>query len=240
MSLPLDGERLMPDEQFGTRDWRDHIARYLLACSFAPGRAVLDIACGEGYGSQMLHEAGGRVTGADISPRVVEHARNRYAPPGLRLGGRESEPSAPAFFQADIRDLPWAWNERFEMVVCFETIEHVAEWEPALASLSRVRAPGGFLVISTPNKGVYGAGNPYHRREVTTQQFEAELGEHFDWVKVLRQVEMPSSLLIADREPGRATYEFDGIVNLARPVPEMYAVAVCGDGPIDVPSIALA
>jgi len=243
MSLPLDGERLIPDAQKGSRDYRDHLTRYTLASSLvgrrsptsgAPLQVVLDIACGEGYGSAMLHNAGGDVWGADISPRVVEYAKDRYG----SMPENHSRCAAPAFFVADVVDLPWGWNDRFDLIACFETIEHVADWERALASLGRVRAPGGFLVISTPNRGVYGAGNPYHVREETTDEFMGLLEARFPSVQLLRQVEMPTSLLVEDASAG--SVQRGWIVLEDQLPPEMYAVAVCGDEPIKLPAVAMA
>jgi len=122
------------------------------------GREVLDVACGAGYGSALLARRAAKVTGADISPAAIEHARSRYV-----------DIANLVFRQADCAALPFA-DASFDVVVSFETLEHIAAQEAFLDEVERVLRPGGFVVLSCPNKIEYtdkrGAVNEFHVREL--------------------------------------------------------------------------
>src|SRR2546426_8872802 len=108
--LEATGERLLPDQQRGELVHAEHLARYRFATQFARRRRVLDAASGEGYGTAMLAAAGaGAAVGVELDPDVVAHAREKY---GLE------------FVQGDVCDLPFD-ESSFDLVVSFETIEHV-------------------------------------------------------------------------------------------------------------------
>ena len=71
MSLEFTGEFLVPGQSPAHLE-QDHLERYRFARGFADGRRVLDIACGAGYGSQMLAEAGAEtVTGVDLNQDII-------------------------------------------------------------------------------------------------------------------------------------------------------------------------
>ncbi|MDP1850210.1 MAG: class I SAM-dependent methyltransferase, partial [Solirubrobacteraceae bacterium] len=123
--LEATGERLIPEAYAGSVVLAEHLARYRLAARLAPGRDVLDAACGEGYGSAMLAAAGAAsVVGIDIDAATVAHARERHG-----IDAR----------QGDVGRLPFD-DATFGLVVSFETIEHVAEPERALDEFRRVLA----------------------------------------------------------------------------------------------------
>ena len=125
--LTATGERLIPELQQGELVHAEHLARYRLAARFARDRRVLDAACGEGYGAGILAAAGAKsVTGVDIDPVTVAHARQRY---GLQ------------FERADIAELPYP-DDGFDLVVSFETIEHVRDAARVLEEYRRVLSDG--------------------------------------------------------------------------------------------------
>ncbi len=142
-----------------------HLARYRWAADRASGLRVLDAACGTGYGSRILSEAGARHV---VSMDVSEGA------------------SGTAFVRADATQLP-AKNGAFDLYVSFETLEHVEEDRALLAEARRVLAPGGTFLCSTPNRDFLSPGltlndrprNPYHVREYSIAEFEALLGSVF-------------------------------------------------------------
>jgi SAM-dependent methyltransferase len=215
--LPDSGERLVPEASAGRIVLAEHLARYLLAARLVSDRRVLDAACGEGYGSAILQAAGARsVIGVDIDEETVEHARRRHG-----VDARV----------ADIAALPIA-DRDVEVVVSFETIEHVAEPERALDEFRRVLAPDGVLVISTPNPGEYLDDNPFHLRELSPQEFQAALEARFGVVRLLYQQNFLSSTIL-DAE---TLAHYDGAAPLALdarkvagvpPSRSLYLLAVC-------------
>lgn len=162
------GERMVP-EASGTGTFWEHIYRYRFATRYARGKRVLDVACGEGYGSAALMKAGAAsVIGVDVSPETCEHARQKYGV-DARVG--------------DARNLPLP-DDSVDLIVSFETIEHIPEPERFLDECARVLAPGGILVISTPNRDVFGQeeageGNPFHCSELDQSEFEGMLRTRF-------------------------------------------------------------
>lgn len=161
--LPFTGERFVP----GTKGeiWVEHWHRYHFAARWVPGRRVLDVACGEGYGSALLARTAAHVTGADLSAEAVEHARRRYAALA-NLG----------FVCAPCTRLPLD-DGSIDVAVSFETVEHIAEHEDFLDELARVLSPAGVLILSCPNKLEYsdkrGFANEFHVREL----YRGELGK---------------------------------------------------------------
>src|ERR1700694_2221819 len=113
--LPLDGERFVPGEMHGNIEF-EHRHRYLFASQLVSGKAVLDIACGEGYGSALLAKSARRVIGVDIAERAVEHAKQRYQAENLE------------FATGSCAAIPLG-DGAVDVVVSFETIEHHAEHE---------------------------------------------------------------------------------------------------------------
>lgn len=170
MELSFSGEYLVPGRSPAHLE-ADHLERYRFAVPYAAGRRVLDIACGAGYGAHMLATAGARqVRGVDLNPELVAHACARYTAPNL------------AFAAGDICD--WSEDRPFELIASFETIEHVPDHRAALANLRRLLAPGGVLLISSPNRPVTTPwarsqsdrpANPHHVREFTPAELHADL-----------------------------------------------------------------
>ncbi len=161
---PTD-ERMVPESAELTRFW-EHVYRYAFACRFVKGKRVLDIACGEGYGAAALQQAGSsHVVGVDISEAVCIHARGKY--------GIDARPGTA-------EQIPLG-DGSVDVIVSFETIEHVPNPGRFLDECVRVLATGGRLIISTPNKNIYGqtVPNPYHCSEMTEEEFATALRSRF-------------------------------------------------------------
>jgi SAM-dependent methyltransferase len=218
--LEATGERFVPDEQHGEVVHAEHLARYLVAAQLAPSRRVLDAACGEGYGSGLLGAVAKSVTGVDIDERTVSHARSRH--PG------------PEFVAADVSQLPFG-DASFDLVVCFETIEHVPDPEGVLDELRRVMAADGLLFVSTPNKHEYLVENEFHEREFFHEEFVALLEARFERVQVLLQHNWLTSAVLAPALAGEASGERPLEIELRKvagiePGAELYTLALCGSG----------
>ena len=237
--LAFTGERLVPGVP-GLEDlYFEHITRYLFAESFCRGRDVLDAGSGAGYGAHLLASRGARrVLGVDRASDAVLYARSRYDGPGV------------SFTVGDLLSLP-VQTASFDVVVCFEAIEHVPSPEQALAELARVLRPDGTLILSTPNREVFiggGSGNPFHTREFTTAEFRDLLRPHFPQVRLYAQRPVQGLALWPAEGVGRASVhrvplvpmDERGIQPPSPPLPTaetgLYLVAVCDratGGPLD-------
>ncbi|MDQ4021681.1 MAG: glycosyltransferase, partial [Actinomycetota bacterium] len=188
------GERCVP--------WADdlqvvyeHYHRYALASRFATGARVLDLGCGEGFGPALLASGARDVVGIDIDPRTVEHAAAHYPKDNLHFTtGSMIDPEL------------LAGAEPFDVITCFEALEHVEEQDILLAVVRRLLAPGGIFLTSTPDVTVYshqhGNDNPFHVRELTEAQFRALLGDSFGHIAILRQNVAVGSLITGPGQQG--------------------------------------
>jgi 2-polyprenyl-3-methyl-5-hydroxy-6-metoxy-1,4-benzoquinol methylase len=213
-------ERFVPETMGEELIAAEHLARYAWAAPLVAGARVLDAGCGTGYGAAMLAEAGAaEVVGVDVAEAVVEAARSRA---GARL----------AFSRADLVRLPFEAGS-FDVVTCFEVIEHVLDPVAVLAELARALAPDGVLAISSPNADRYPPGNPHHVREFTTSEFRALLAEQFAEVRLLAQHQWISSAVLAERdlEPGAVAVRTVKATG-RRLGSEAYTVALAGAGPL--------
>ena len=170
-ALPGDVERFVPGEK--GEIWIEHWHRYHFAARWAPGKRVLDVACGEGYGSALLARTASAVTGVDIASDAVERARSNYALANL------------AFECASCERLPFP-DASFDLAVSFETIEHIEAQAAFLDELARVLAPDGVLVLSSPNRAEYsdarGFHNPFHVKELYREELAKLVEERFPFV----------------------------------------------------------
>lgn len=227
--VEFDGERCTP--WVDTQILSAHMHRYLSTLELCKGKRVLDIACGEGYGSAMLIRNGAAsVTGVDIDADVVDRASRVYAAPGLE------------YKRGDIRQPLDLGDDAFDVIVCFETIEHIAEHEAFLAELDRVLAPAGVLVISTPDARSSDpeTPNPFHEKELTEEAFLSLIGARFEHVTTTYQgYHFGSVMTRADttgahqywNRQGFLDYTEDGGQTLRR-----YVIAVAShDMPVDIP-----
>ena len=153
----------------------EHIHRYQLATILSKGKDVLDIACGAGYGSWMIAQDAQRVYGVDVSDKVVAHATQRFKHDNL------------TFHQGFCAEIPLP-DACVDIVVSFETLEHIFEQDAFLDECRRVLRPDGILVISTPNLEIYNLGrnerNPFHVKELSRTEFETALTRVFKNVAI--------------------------------------------------------
>ncbi|MCL4813518.1 MAG: methyltransferase domain-containing protein [Vicinamibacteraceae bacterium] len=157
-----------------------HLDRYEFAATFASGRHVLDCACGTGYGSALLATRGpaASVIGIDLDEATVAYAVRHHSRGGVR------------FLVADAGRLDMLESGSVDLVVSFETIEHVPDDLAMLGELRRVLRPGGRLVVSTPNNWPVEI-SPFHVRTYDEAAFRAVLGGWFEVVAMYGQ--WPSS-----------------------------------------------
>ena len=138
--LNFTGEYFIPGKS-GERIEADHLERYRFACKFAKGKSVLDIACGVGYSGPLFIEAGAiNYYGVDINEKLIEYAKNNYSSEHIN------------YFVGNI--CTFTNNKMFDLITCYETIEHINSYETAIKNLYSLLNAGGNLLISSPNRTV--------------------------------------------------------------------------------------
>lgn len=179
MRKDYTGERFLPGECQGEIAI-EHYQRYQFASQLVKGKTVLDAACGEGYGSSLLSREAGCVIGLDLDGKTVERAKQKYG--NCKL----------SFQTGSIEKLPFA-DSFFDVVVSFETIEHVdAEIQKNfLCEIRRVMKENGILIMSTPNKAVYTdlvkGQNLFHVKEFYVNEYQEFLNGYFKEVEMFCQ-----------------------------------------------------
>ena len=229
--LEFTGERFTPE---CVREiWYEHWHRYAFARRWAAGRRVLDVACGEGYGAALLAGVAASVTGADLNAAAVAHARTRYPGGNLR------------FIEADATNLSALPAQSFDLITSFETLEHVAAQDALLAGCARLLAPGGMLMVSTPDKRQYtdatGVANPHHVQELYREEFEALLARHFPAVQLFAQKLLFQSVLWPASQAPKAVLADTASaaadrIDAGLAYPPLYYLAVCAQAPSALPT----
>jgi SAM-dependent methyltransferase len=191
--LELTGERTLPDVPEENYWFRRHLVVYQWIAARVAGLRVIDMACGEGYGSDVLAQAAASVVGVDANPQAHDHARLRYRRPNLRferdLVDRFAEPGDAVVFLQTIEHLqdPGATLAHFRAIVDRREDERATDGSPAPDAESR-RA--GTVFVSTPNvltlapKGASRSGNPWHVHEYRVEDFAQLCQEHFSDVQM--------------------------------------------------------
>jgi len=177
--LALTGERTLPDVPEENYWFRRHLVVYEHIRARVGGLRVVDMACGEGYGTDVLGRTAASVVGVDANPEAHEHARLKYSTPDGRV--------------RFARDLVETFDERCDAVVFLQTIEHVQDPDAILERFKDLVAdsPRGVAYVSTPNlltlapPGAEKSENPWHIKEYRAQEFRALCEAHFDHVEIL-------------------------------------------------------
>jgi ubiquinone/menaquinone biosynthesis C-methylase UbiE len=171
--------------------WGEHRSRYRFAIELVSaelgqggtlaGHTILDVACGAGFGVEMLRTADASVLGIDYDATTLREVRRSQ--PASRL------------VHADATRLPLQ-DASVDGVVSFETIEHVPDARALVLEIRRVLKPGGRLVLSTPNRA-FGpperhTGNPFHVREFTADELREVLRASFQQVRLFGQRPAPA------------------------------------------------
>lgn len=177
--MEFTGERFVLGKADGEIE-TEHLHRYNAVLELASGKNVLDIACGEGFGTAILARKAASVWGVDISDEAIAYARQKYEKYNLK------------YKQGSVESLDFD-DDLFDMIVSFETIEHVEELvqDKFLKEASRVLKKNGILVISTPDKYLYtdlpNHRNPYHIKEFYYSEYKDFLEKNFKYVDFYNQ-----------------------------------------------------
>src|SRR5271165_2895490 len=167
----------------------EHCHRYFFARQFCDKKEVLDVASGEGYGTALLGIVAERVLGVDPSPEAVARASRNYRSERV------------SFTVGDYAAMPLS-DASMDVVVSFETLEHVADLQKFFCEIKRILRPDGLLVISTPNAKVYQdlatGPNPSQVKELDAGEFCAIVGEHFSNFRLFGQRSVIGSAILPD------------------------------------------
>jgi SAM-dependent methyltransferase len=229
MQKKWTGERLEPFVH--NEAMIEHLHRYAIAMEYVKNKTVLDIACGEGYGSNFLARDARDVTGVDIDINTISDASKKYQKHNLK------------FIRGKVEEMPLADNS-FDVVVSFETLEHTEEHEKIFREIKRVLKPDGLLIISTPEKKNYtdqpGVQNPFHLKEVYKHEFIDLVKRHFSHYYCFHQSSGLSSVAFIEGETRLNIYEGDyERIEAKDNLDPLYLVALASDREIDKPASSI-
>lgn len=217
--LKFTGERFVPDID-NSQLKIEHFQRYRWASQLVKDKVVLDAACGEGYGSNILAQSAKDVLGLDIDQETVEWAKNKYR-----------DRRNLKFMQGSIAKLPIE-DSSIDVVVSFETIEHVdAEIQRCyLQEIKRILKPEGFLVMSTPNKSIYSDKymyhNEFHVKEFYHDEYLDFICSQFCNVKLYHQFFEVASFI----EDSAVRDEQNQFINYCDKLEGKYYIAIASNG----------
>lgn len=222
------GERLeQGDLSQGTAE---HLHRYKIAEMFSEGKKILDIACGEGYGTNLLSKFASEITGVDIDKETIEQAKLKYNKDNIE------------FLLGDTSNIPCP-NASFDVVVSFETIEHHDKHDEMIKEIKRVLKPNGVFIISTPDKHIYtdlkGIKNKFHIKELYKKEFIDLIKNYFSNTTILNQKFITGSYIYNESSKSDSpkiwySGNFNKIEQTVRPEGE-YIIVVASDSVLNIP-----
>lgn len=223
-ALKWTGERYVPEITGNIS--LEHLHRYAYASEYVAAKTVLDIASGEGYGSALLAKKATHVYGVDIDTESILHAKKKY-----KLSNLE-------FLEGSCTKIPLQ-DSSVDIVVSFETIEHIIDHDQMMFEIKRVLRPDGILIMSSPDRKEYSEAtnqkNPFHLKELNLQEYSELLSKYFSNVSILGQRIIYCSALISLKETigtlknyniERISNHFDVNETLANP---LYIIGICSE-----------
>ena len=207
-TIDNDGERMVPQVHGGLM-YAEHVTRYLAASPLVAGKRVLDIASGSGYGTHLLSQSAEHVTGVDVSDEAVAYAQKMY-------GTDNNE-----FHVGDATAIPLP-DDSVDVVVSFETIEHIADYGAFVDEVDRVLVDDGLFVLSTPNDTDAPQGNPFHLHQFVYDELVDLVRPRFAHVEpyfqaIWKTVVLAPASVLGTEGPFEA-----GLLNLNPLSPEQY------------------
>lgn len=231
--MKFTGERFMTSETGRIR--LEHYHRYSILEDLVNSKKVLDVACGEGYGSFLLANDASVVVGVDISTESVLHAQEKYKKNNL------------SYVQGSATNLPFQ-EASFDVVVSFETIEHLYEQEEMIKEIKRVLKNDGVLIISSPNRPVYseasGEYNEFHVKELDYEEFNDLLSLYFPNLQYYGQrLQIASIIQPINFSPEVCSIYSDNGLEISKKAPKvidpMYFLCVCGAANSFLPNLKM-
>ncbi|PID52806.1 MAG: hypothetical protein CR972_00110 [Candidatus Moraniibacteriota bacterium] len=186
--MKFTGERMIPEHNIKDKIYLEHVNRYVFASQFVKDKNVLDIACGSGYGSQILHDAGAKsVCGVDISQETIAYCQEKYPEITFAHGSVDAIPLE---------------DYSVDVIVSFETLEHVdvCVQEKFMQEVNRVLRTDGILILSTPNALVYKEENDFHVKELTPKELDILLKKNHLQYTLFFQESIDSNYILSEEE----------------------------------------
>ncbi len=235
--MKFTGERFVPGE-IDDKDEivYEHLHRYYAAATLVHNKIVLDIACGEGYGSALLNEQAAAVTGVDIDAGSIKWAKEKYGNIHRHL----------QFLEGTATAIPCE-NNLFDIVISFETIEHLdlPTQHHFMAEIKRVLKPGGILIMSTPDKENYtdrfAHTNAFHLHEFYREEFTGFIKNSFPYTLFLEQGYQVTSIIsntAAENQASIALHNWQATTNTT-PVKRKYIIAIASAAALPPETAAL-
>lgn len=206
--MEFTGERVVPGET-PHEIFIEHIDRYIFAAGFSRSKVLLDVACGTGYGVDHLIRAGAkRAVGVDLSVESVCYAKHKF---GENKGG--------VFVCADGIQLPFVDNI-FDLVISFETLEHIFQYRKFISECKRVLKKNGVFICSTPNKRIFSPNiaqppNTFHIKEFWPNEFYSLIDNYFVDVTLYGQCDVTLIDNSVERDRGIHNFEDNELVSSA-------------------------
>ncbi|WP_242918218.1 glycosyltransferase [Pontibacter liquoris] len=228
--MEFTGERFLPiegliEDEIGI----EHLHRYYSSLDLVNNKVVLDLACGEGYGSALLATVAKEVCGVDIDQSCIDHAKQKYG----------SKNSNLTFLQGNVTQVPLTTNS-VDVVVSFETIEHLdgPTQHAFLKEIRRVLKHDGKLLISTPDKNNYSLRysyvNEFHIKEFTKKEFFSFLNHYFDYsTEYLQGFEIVSAITETNT-PKTGKLKVCNLFQSSKTFSRKYLIAICSNQPFDL------
>lgn len=222
VNLDSTGERFVPETMSG-KIVLEHMQRYFAVRDIIKGQKVLDAACGAGYGTAYMSGFADSIIGIDVSNEAIEYDRKKYGHlPNVQ------------FIKASITDLPLP-DDSIDVVVSFETIEHVdeASQNQFMKEIKRVLKTDGILIMSTPDKKYYSDRdmfkNEFHIKEFYFAEYRAFLEANFRYVGLFSQVVDDFYAGLIKRRNDKKDYQINVIDNVYKNEAFPYLIAVASD-----------
>ncbi len=162
------GERMIPEYHKGKNVYGAHLARYEASLPLIEGKTVLDIACGSGYGTKLISNKANKVYGIDVDPNAIVYAKKHYAAKNIE------------YISGDGVSIPLK-NNSVDIVICYETIEHIEKYEKFMTEINRILKKSGQLLLSTPNEIEYAEGNHFHIHEFEYNELKRLVEKYFKY-----------------------------------------------------------
>jgi len=209
-SLEDTGERMIPAYHKTHMVYGEHIVRYSSVLDCVKGKKVLDIASGSGYGTALLASSASHVVGVDVDKDAVQYAKSNYQLKNVDfiLGSGVKIP---------LKD------DTFDVVVSFETIEHIEDYRTFLSEVKRVLKPDGLFILSTPNDAEFPESNHFHVHEFEQAELEKVVKKYFKNFKTHLQATWLYNAILDEQQLGT---EWDMSIRTIQTAPVLPAKAI--------------